>query len=156
MSNDLNKIEAAVFRRVIDHFRENTEVQNIDVMETAGFCRNCLSRWYREEAKDLGIEITEDASKEIIYGMPYKEWKEKASDSHISKLLSDISKDTKIITVIDGYSAALAWIGSVKGNRVFSLGVDSFGQSGDTIDLYKEYEVDSEAIIGAIANALLF
>jgi len=78
MSNDLNKIEAAVFRRLINHFKENTEVQNIDVMETAGFCRNCLSRWYREEAKDLGIEITEDASKEIIYGMPYKEWKEKA------------------------------------------------------------------------------
>ena len=71
MSNDLNKIEAAVFRRVINHFKENTEVQNIDVMETAGFCRNCLSRWYKEEAKDLGIEITEDASKEIIYGMPY-------------------------------------------------------------------------------------
>ena len=77
MSNDLSKIEAAVFRRVIEHFKENTEIQNIDVMETAGFCRNCLSRWYREEAKDLGIEITEDASKEIIYGMPYKEWKEK-------------------------------------------------------------------------------
>ena len=77
MSNDLNKIEAAVFRRVINHFKENTEVQNIDVMETAGFCRNCLSRWYKEEAKDLGIEITEDESKEIIYGMPYKEWKEK-------------------------------------------------------------------------------
>ena len=77
MTDDINKIEAAVFRRIVDHFRENTEVQNIDVMETAGFCRNCLSRWYREEAKDLGIEITEDASKEIIYGMPYKEWKEK-------------------------------------------------------------------------------
>ena len=57
MSNDLNKIEAAVFRRVINHFKENTEVQNIDVMETAGFCRNCLSRWYREEAKDLGLSL---------------------------------------------------------------------------------------------------
>tara|TARA_A100001037_G_C14969963_1_gene553271 strand:- start:147 stop:419 length:273 start_codon:yes stop_codon:yes gene_type:complete len=77
MSDDLNKIEAAVFRRLINHFKENTEVQNIDVMKTAGFCRNCLSRWYREEAKDLGIEINEDYSKEIIYGMPYNEWKEK-------------------------------------------------------------------------------
>tara|TARA_B100001741_G_C16258157_1_gene461710 strand:+ start:368 stop:640 length:273 start_codon:yes stop_codon:yes gene_type:complete len=77
MSDDLNKIEAAVFRRLINHFKENTEVQNIDVMKTAGFCRNCLSRWYREEAKDLGIEINEDSSKEIIYGMPYNEWKEK-------------------------------------------------------------------------------
>ena len=77
MSIDLNKIEAAVFRRLINHFKDNTEVQNIDVMEIAGFCRNCLSRWYREEASELGINISEDESKEIIYGMPYKEWKEK-------------------------------------------------------------------------------
>ena len=77
MSDDLNKIEAAVFRRVIKHFKENTQIQNIDVMETDGFCRNCLSRWYREEAEGLGVEITEDAAKEIIYGMPHREWKEK-------------------------------------------------------------------------------
>ena len=77
MDNSNLKIEAAVFKRLIKHLRDNTDIQNIDIMETAGFCRNCLSRWYREEAKDLGIEITEDASKEIIYGMPYKEWKEK-------------------------------------------------------------------------------
>ena len=77
MTDDINKIEAAVFRRIVDHFRENTEVQNIDVMETAGFCRNCLSRWYREEANKLGVNITEELSKEIVYGMPYKDWKEK-------------------------------------------------------------------------------
>tara|TARA_B100000700_G_scaffold298036_1_gene363488 strand:- start:1298 stop:1570 length:273 start_codon:yes stop_codon:yes gene_type:complete len=77
MSNDLNKIEAAVFRRIINHFKDNTDIQNIDVMEIAGFCRNCLSRWYREEAYELGVSISEDESKEIIYGMPYKEWKEK-------------------------------------------------------------------------------
>ena len=77
MSDDLDRIEAAVFRRLVNHFRENTEVQNIDVMKTAGFCRNCLSRWYREEASDLGIDIDEGTSKEIIYGMPYNEWKEK-------------------------------------------------------------------------------
>ena len=77
MSDDLNRIEAAVFRRLVNHFRENTEVQNIDVMKTAGFCRNCLSRWYREEASDLGIDIDEGTSKEIIYGIPYNEWKEK-------------------------------------------------------------------------------
>ena len=71
------EIEAAVFRKMIKHFQEHPDVQYIDVMNVAGFCRNCLSRWYREEAKNLGIEITEDASKEIIYGMPYKEWKEK-------------------------------------------------------------------------------
>ena len=68
MSNDLNKIEAAVFRRVINHFKENTEVQNIDVMETAGFCRNCLSRWYREEAEKKGINISDPDAREHIYG----------------------------------------------------------------------------------------
>tara|TARA_Y100001970_G_scaffold21773_1_gene24931 strand:- start:5451 stop:5693 length:243 start_codon:yes stop_codon:yes gene_type:complete len=77
MSDDLDRIEAAVFRRLVNHFRENTDVQNIDVMKTAGFCRNCLSRWYREEASDLGIDIDEGTSKEIIYGIPYNEWKEK-------------------------------------------------------------------------------
>tara|TARA_B100000401_G_scaffold433673_1_gene372643 strand:- start:659 stop:901 length:243 start_codon:yes stop_codon:yes gene_type:complete len=77
MTNDINKIEAAVFRRIVNHFREHTEVQNIDIMETAGFCRNCLSRWYSEEANKLGVNITEDSSKEIVYGMPYKDWKEK-------------------------------------------------------------------------------
>ncbi len=76
MSNDL-RIEAAVFKRVIDHLKENTEIQNIDIMETAGFCRNCLSRWYREEAQKIGVEISEDVSKEIVYGMPYDAWKEK-------------------------------------------------------------------------------
>tara|TARA_B100000214_G_scaffold168343_1_gene120897 strand:- start:650 stop:892 length:243 start_codon:yes stop_codon:yes gene_type:complete len=77
MTNDINKIEAAVFRRIVNHLKEHTEVQNIDIMETAGFCRNCLSRWYSEEANKLGVNITEDSSKEIVYGMPYKDWKEK-------------------------------------------------------------------------------
>ena len=77
MSNDLNEIEAAVFRRVVNHFRENTEVQNIDVMKTAGFCRNCLSRWYREEAEKKGINISDLDARKHIYKMPYSEWKEK-------------------------------------------------------------------------------
>tara|TARA_B000000565_G_C23652707_1_gene327300 strand:- start:94 stop:336 length:243 start_codon:yes stop_codon:yes gene_type:complete len=77
MTSDINKIEAAVFRRIVNHLKEHTEVQNIDIMETAGFCRNCLSRWYSEEANKLGVNITEDSSKEIVYGMPYKDWKEK-------------------------------------------------------------------------------
>ena len=77
MTNDINKIEAAVFRRIVNHLKEHTEVQNIDIMETAGFCRNCLSRWYSEEANKLGVNITEESSKEIVYGMPYKDWKEK-------------------------------------------------------------------------------
>ena len=71
------KIEAATFRRMVSHFRERTEVQNIDVMNTAGFCRNCLSRWYREAAEEEGVEITDPAAREVVYGMPYPEWKAK-------------------------------------------------------------------------------
>jgi hypothetical protein len=68
------EFEAAAFRRLVAHLRERTDVQNIDLMNLAGFCRNCLSRWYREEAADLGFEITDAQAREIIYGMPYKDW----------------------------------------------------------------------------------
>jgi len=77
MSEDKNVIAAAVFNRLISHLQDRTDVQNIDIMETAGFCRNCLSRWYREESEKLNIEISENDSKELVYGMPYSEWKEK-------------------------------------------------------------------------------
>ena len=77
VSEEIHQIESAVFRRLVKHLRDNTAIQNIDIMETAGFCRNCLSRWYREEAKEIGVEISEDDSKEIIYGMNYQEWKKK-------------------------------------------------------------------------------
>ena len=79
MSININKekIEAAVFRKLLDHLRENTDVQNIDLMNLAGFCRNCLSKWYLEASKNTGQEISYDAAKEIVYSMPYEEWKEK-------------------------------------------------------------------------------
>jgi hypothetical protein len=67
-------LEAATFRRLLAHLRDRTDVQNIDLMNLAGFCRNCLSRWYREEATERGITIADEAAREIIYGMPYKEW----------------------------------------------------------------------------------
>ena len=66
--------EAAAFRRLVDHLRERSDVQNIDLMNLAGFCRNCLSNWYREAASDAGREISKDQSREIIYGMPYSQW----------------------------------------------------------------------------------
>ncbi|HLU68831.1 MAG TPA: DUF1244 domain-containing protein [Kofleriaceae bacterium] len=69
------EIEAAVFRRLVEHFRERTDVQNIDVMNTAGFCRNCLSKWYRAAAAERGVELDDGAAREIIYGMPYADWK---------------------------------------------------------------------------------
>ena len=69
------QLEAAAFRRLVEHLRERTDVQNIDLMELAGFCRNCLSRWYREAAEDRGVELTDPQAREIVYGMPYEEWK---------------------------------------------------------------------------------
>ena len=69
------ELEAAVFRRLIDHFAARTDVQNIDLMNLAGFCRNCLSNWYREAAEAQGIALTKEESREIVYGMPYGEWK---------------------------------------------------------------------------------
>jgi hypothetical protein len=67
-------IEAAAFRRLMAHLRERTDVQNIDLMNLAGFCRNCLSRWYREEARARGLTIADPDARELIYGMPYQEW----------------------------------------------------------------------------------
>jgi hypothetical protein len=68
------ELEAAAFRTLVAHLRARSDVQNIDIMNLAGFCRNCLSRWYREAAAERGIEITDPDAREIIYGMPYKDW----------------------------------------------------------------------------------
>jgi len=75
--NDQTEIEAAAFRKLVSHLRENTDVQNIDLMNLAGFCRNCLSKWYRAEASDRGFDLSDPQAREIIYGMPYEEWKAK-------------------------------------------------------------------------------
>ncbi|MEP7452308.1 DUF1244 domain-containing protein [Phyllobacterium sp. SB3] len=71
------ELEAAAFRRLVEHLRTRNDVQNIDLMNLAGFCRNCLSNWYREAAEASGIEISKDESREIIYGEPYAEWQAK-------------------------------------------------------------------------------
>ena len=71
------EIEAAAFRRLVQHFRDNTDVQNIDLMNLASFCRNCLSKWYRSAAEERGVEIDYEQAREIVYGMPYSEWKNK-------------------------------------------------------------------------------
>ena len=68
------ELEAAAFRSLVEHLRERTDVQNIDLMNLAGFCRNCLSRWYREAAEAQNIPLTDPQAREIVYGMPYKEW----------------------------------------------------------------------------------
>lgn len=71
------EIEAAAFRRLVEHLRERTDVQNIDIMDLAGFCRNCLSRWYQEAAEEKGLSLDKAGAREIIYGMPYEVWKTK-------------------------------------------------------------------------------
>ena len=71
------ELEAAVFRRLIQHLDDHKEVQNIDLMNLAGFCRNCLSKWYKAAAEDKGIALDYEEARQIIYGMPYPEWKEK-------------------------------------------------------------------------------
>ncbi len=74
MKLDKNKqmeIESAVFKKMVKHFQERTDVQNIDVMEVSGFCRNCLSRWYLESSAEVGVVLSKEDAKEIIYGMPY-------------------------------------------------------------------------------------
>jgi uncharacterized protein len=73
--NKQTEIEAAVFRRLIHHFQTHPEVQNIDLMILADFCRNCLSKWYMAAAKELGVDVDYDKAREIVYGMPYNEWK---------------------------------------------------------------------------------
>ncbi|MDB2705030.1 DUF1244 domain-containing protein [Pseudomonadota bacterium] len=71
------EIEAAAFRRLTAHLQERTDVQNIDLMNLAGFCRNCLSKWYLAEAEEKGLELTYEQAREVIYDMPYQEWKDK-------------------------------------------------------------------------------
>ena len=75
--DDRTELEAAAFRRLVEHLRERSDVQNIDLMELAGFCRNCLSRWYREAGVERGVELTDAEVRELVYGMPYEEWKAK-------------------------------------------------------------------------------
>jgi len=71
------KLQSATFERLVQHLRERKDVQNLDLMNLAGFCRNCLSKWYREEAKKKGIEISDSDARKHVYGMSYEEWKQK-------------------------------------------------------------------------------
>ncbi len=76
-NNTKTELEAAAFRRLLKHLDEHKEVQNIELMNLASFCRNCLSKWYMAAAEDRGVALDYDAAREAVYGMPYSEWKEK-------------------------------------------------------------------------------
>jgi hypothetical protein len=70
----VTELEAAAFRRLVEHLRARTDVQNIDLMNLSGFCRNCLANWYQEAATEKGLQLTKEGAREVIYGMPYSEW----------------------------------------------------------------------------------
>ncbi len=86
------ELEAAAFRRLRDHLRDRTDVQNIDLMNLSGFCRNCLSRWYQEAAAERGIEMSKDEGREIVYGMPYEDWRAKYQTEASAEQKADFAK----------------------------------------------------------------
>ncbi len=86
------ELEAAVFRRLVQHLQHRTDVQNIDLMNLAGFCRNCLSNWMKEEADAKGVAISKDESREAVYGMPYEEWKAKYQGTATPEQLAAMKK----------------------------------------------------------------
>ncbi len=86
------ELEAAAFRRLAEHLRERGDVQNIDLMNLAGFCRNCLSRWYREAAEQRGIALADPDAREIVYGMPYAQWQAQHQTSASAAQRADFAK----------------------------------------------------------------
>ncbi len=95
MTDKQDKIEAAVLRRLLAHLDENKQVQNIELMNLANFCRNCLAKWYSAEAKAQGEEVDYEQAREIIYGMPYSEWKEKYQKPATAEQLAQFEKNNK-------------------------------------------------------------
>jgi hypothetical protein len=86
------ELEAAAFRRLVEHLRERTDVQNIDLMNLAGFCRNCLSNWLKDAADAKGVSLSKDESREAIYGMPYETWKAAHQDAASLEQLAAMKK----------------------------------------------------------------
>jgi len=86
------ELEAAAFRRLVAHLRERTDVQNLDLMNLAGFCRNCLSKWYRAAAEERGIALSDPAAREIVYGMPYEAWKQRYQKEAAPEKLKEFDK----------------------------------------------------------------
>lgn len=91
--SDSDKIEAAVFRRLLEHLDSRKDAQNIDLMNLAGFCRNCLSKWYMAAAEEAGQAIDYDRARERIYGMPYDQWKQKYQSAATPQQLADFEKN---------------------------------------------------------------
>ncbi|MBN43540.1 MAG: alkaline phosphatase [Alphaproteobacteria bacterium] len=86
------ELEAAAFRTLVQHLRDNTDIQNIDLMNLANFCRNCLSKWYKAAADAKGVDLDYEGARELIYGMPYAEWKEKYQTAATSEKLTKMKE----------------------------------------------------------------
>jgi hypothetical protein len=87
------ELEAAAYRKLVEHLRKRTDVQNIDLMNLAGFCRNCLANWYQEAAGEKGQPLSKDEAREVVYGMPYKEWQSKHQKEASAEKLADYEKN---------------------------------------------------------------
>ena len=94
--SESDKIEAAVFRRLLSHLDSRKDAQNIDLMNLAGFCRNCLSKWYMAAAEDAGLNVDYDQARERVYGMPYDEWKLQYQTSATSESMAEFEKTKSV------------------------------------------------------------
>lgn len=97
------ELEAAAFRGLTEHLRKRTDVQNIDLMNLAGFCRNCLSKWYRAAANERGLEMSYDAARETVYGMPYDDWREKYQNEASAEQKRLYAETTPLHAEISGH-----------------------------------------------------
>jgi hypothetical protein len=93
--NTQTELEAAAFRRLVNHLQQHTDIQNIDLMILADFCRNCLAKWYTAAAIERGVEIDYEQAREVIYGMPYKEWKDKFQSEATAEQLAVYERKQK-------------------------------------------------------------
>lgn len=97
------ELEAAAFRRLVEHLQKRTDVQNIELMNLAGFCRNCLGKWYLAAAKENGIALTDDEAREAVYGMPYSEWKKKHQQEATAEQKARFEETKPLHSVISGH-----------------------------------------------------
>ncbi|MBN9527309.1 MAG: DUF1244 domain-containing protein [Alphaproteobacteria bacterium] len=100
---DRLKLEAAAFRGLVEHLQKRTDVQNIELMNLAGFCRNCLGKWYLAAAKENGIALTDDEAREAVYGMPYSEWKKKHQQEATAEQKARFEETKPLHSVISGH-----------------------------------------------------
>ena len=102
--SDSDKIEAAVFRRLLEHLDSRKDAQNIDLMNLAGFCRNCLSKWYLAAARERGVDICDEGAWEAVYGMPYGEWKDKFQEKATDEQLKKFEETKPLHAEISGHN----------------------------------------------------